>query len=690
MVDATTPPQQTFRIPARLLGIKESGDRTGKGAPGVGVWSPFGEVFHPHGEVQLSLSRKPLQHEALAPMAVAASTVGFRRTNALGGTSSKQQGKPNFPNPPMLQRGLGLGLGLHPQRFPRSLLRSSEQRLTSCHAGHESAYMLTGSRSEPLLSHRVRYEADFIPSPRSTLEEDQEIDSIAESGDEEDGDDSRVPASTAPVPLDAVLPQLPIGKRAAVEFKSVQRRTRLHLQETLEERGRLRSAIFALRHAQVGLAPLLLDRQRPSRFTLRDPTTSQLSSTCGASQSGGGEAPDGKTKLGSSVATPQGGGAERGVERAVRDGGGGTLAATRSSTSRLSAIDGATLWHNMSGELAEFDGGGLRLWSEVLEVWEKRPPRPTYDEGKRAIELSLARTFFAQLRSTIESNPTEPYRADQLEALFRSHSQAMLDTHGRLPAGHARELLMPLLRAVGTHVGVEVEEIRRLQLAYAYPPRSNGESGSPGGSPSSRRSPGRHRLSELTAGNGSPHAPSGVAGGSPNGSSPVSSVLSIVHVGQQATGAGSPPDALLDEAVDRPIDAARSDAREAERTAAADLTSVEGLVFIEPARPTHRRLDPSARGSKKMLSVPPGASYTAASTAASSSPKIVTSPTGHPRGKRVAAAKATTAGKSIIHDSSHESTDGPKRRARFANPFSPPAAAAATALDADHDADCVA
>ena len=69
-------------------------------------------------------------------------------------------------------------------------------------------------------------------------------------------------ASEAPKLSDferAVRP-LPLGRRAGIEFKQVQRESRLKLQEALAERQRIRESVFALKHASVGLDPLVVDR----------------------------------------------------------------------------------------------------------------------------------------------------------------------------------------------------------------------------------------------------------------------------------------------------------------------------------------------------------------------------------------------------------------------------------------------
>ena len=218
-----------------------------------GVWSPFGQPFHSHGEVMLNLGRKPQQ--VLASEAAPAPASLFP-TSRVGTTSSKttestgaapvprEAAVPRQLSHPVVQRGLGLGLGLHPQRFPRELLQSSEQRRISCQVGHDSAQGLAGSQSDPLLMPRLRFdESSFVPSPPSTP-----AFRAARRGDTETGT-NEVQASSLPLTMSEVLPTLPVGARAALEFRGVQRRSRLHLQETLEERQRMRSSILALPHA---------------------------------------------------------------------------------------------------------------------------------------------------------------------------------------------------------------------------------------------------------------------------------------------------------------------------------------------------------------------------------------------------------------------------------------------------------
>eukprot|EP00966_Prymnesium_polylepis_P183424 4250965-Prymnesium_polylepis.1 len=54
------------------------------------------------------------------------------------------------PNP-VLRPGLGLGLGLHPQRFPRDRIRSSERRRRACGSSMHRLEGMGTSASTPTL-----------------------------------------------------------------------------------------------------------------------------------------------------------------------------------------------------------------------------------------------------------------------------------------------------------------------------------------------------------------------------------------------------------------------------------------------------------------------------------------------------------------------------------------------------------
>ena len=195
--------------------------------------SPFGQPFHPHGEVELTLGRKPIS--AQPPVVAAVRRPKQRRQpKSQFGKSRPSTESRELPFPPVLRRGLGLGAGLHPERFPRELLRSSQQRVTSCQAGHDSMG-LSQSDARQLARSTMRNRSAFIPSPASSMEEEPNDQALDEDEDEDASNFEPLP----PLPLRAVLPSLPIGHRAAVEFKGVQRKSRLELQWALEERQRI-------------------------------------------------------------------------------------------------------------------------------------------------------------------------------------------------------------------------------------------------------------------------------------------------------------------------------------------------------------------------------------------------------------------------------------------------------------------
>ena len=475
----------------------------------MGVWSPFGEPFHSHGEVQLKLGRKPMR-----PLAAVPAQSGARASAPSAADDSKCQQQ--LPFPPMMRRGLGLGLGLHPQRFPRDLLRSSEQRVQSCAAGHDSANILSGSKSDPLLHSRIRFAPSFVPSPPSTPDHDDEDQPLADEDEEE--------SSTAPPPplsMSAVMPQLPLGVRATIEFKDVQRQTRLSLQEALEERQRLRASVYSLRHAESSLGPLILDRHQPRHFR-RSPSHAHHDAAHDDHDDGYGAVPQMKLRALGTVsklvpisqlasvgpAEPNRGPGtasfakhhderrshppSRQVALAATPsnppptggglGGGGSVAGSKVA-SRSALLHGRpSLWHATTESMAANDGGRLLLWQAVLEKWEQRKPNPTYDKAESQAEVDMGHAFFECVRELVEASPDEPLSAEyHVEGLFVAASPLLIDADGKMPPKHAFELLLPLLRAAADCLGpVDADEFRRLQREYAEPAKLSQPS-SPGG-----------------------------------------------------------------------------------------------------------------------------------------------------------------------------------------------------------------
>ena len=89
----------------------------------VGVWSPFGQVYEAHGQVELSLGRKPQPPTVIPPPpppTSGASKLRLKNTQPVVDKSSDDlhavARQPKLPK--ASERGLGLGLGLAPQRFP--------------------------------------------------------------------------------------------------------------------------------------------------------------------------------------------------------------------------------------------------------------------------------------------------------------------------------------------------------------------------------------------------------------------------------------------------------------------------------------------------------------------------------------------------------------------------------------------
>jgi hypothetical protein len=434
-----------------------------------GVWSPFGEPFHTHGEVMLQLGRKPMP--PVAPVPAAASAVAPSPQNI------KQRQQQQLPFPPTLHRGLGLGLGLHPQRFPRELLKSSQQRVLSCQAGHTSAHTLAGSKSDPLLHIRIRYAPAFIPSPPPTAQRIER-----EDGSDDDGN-TDLHSPPPPLPMRNVLPKLPLNMRATIGFKSVQRQTRLSLQEALEERQRVRASIYALRHAESAIGPLVLQRREPRFHTRR-----------------GAEASAHAPAIERGVKTLSLGSAGKLVPLRTS----GSLAkiglpapdSSAAGKSTMSALlHGRTsFWHTAADTFSSDDGGRLVLWQTVLEQWEQRkPPPPNFSVEQQRAQVEIGSAFFECLRTLVEKKSSEPLTFDYLEALFQKVGPLFVDPDDKLSEKHRQELIMPLMRAAADCLGLpEGSEgavlFRRLQLEYATPQKQSPQL-SPGRRPSVKTLP---------------------------------------------------------------------------------------------------------------------------------------------------------------------------------------------------------
>ena len=144
-------------------------------AEDVGVWSPYGKVYHPHGEPHLALGRKPETIEELPdppaepepvpeerlvpevdPNCAAAADELDQIIKAYEEKLSKNGGGARFAGPRP-------GVFAHPRIrfFPRETLRSSEERIRNCQAGHPSIrnfQALAKSESAPELP-----SAGFLP-----------------------------------------------------------------------------------------------------------------------------------------------------------------------------------------------------------------------------------------------------------------------------------------------------------------------------------------------------------------------------------------------------------------------------------------------------------------------------------------------------------------------------------------------
>ena len=480
----------------------------------VGVWSPFGHAFNPHGEVELALGRKPKRtelsptkeeprssdhHHSLRPVAL---------QQHMGAAAVAAQVDMPFAKgaePPVFKRGLGLGLGLHPQRFPRELLKSSQSRLISCSAGYGAVQPgLGASSSEPSLLptqqsdganaadpvHRLypftagapapaeeppRGDADTsaasnAASKKATEHMKARAAELAKAGLLLDDADDEAPISD----LDRALARLPLGRRCQTEFKQVQRESRLKLQEALTDRQRLRDSVFALKHAQLGLGPMVIDR--------RAAALGERSNTLGNNGFGGG---GGAMTTSASVpelarASSYGGGdAERRrappsgppLSSSVKPAGGkrGGAAPAQQLLQQplqhpLGKLGQPTLWHEATAHISVGDGGVLRLWQALREKAEQPRSLPAALDVEEA--SALVERLFEYLHQRFDANGgAQPpvVGTDLVEDLFKACSSSMIHTDG------AREVLLPLLRVAAECGSVTADETRRLSLMYAHP-----------------------------------------------------------------------------------------------------------------------------------------------------------------------------------------------------------------------------
>lgn len=533
----------------------------------IGVWSPFGEVFNPHGEILFRLGRKPMAREELEALEAAANKPPpeKKRSDAAARPRPSQQRtaaaaarvaaakaaaaenddiirstsdprlrgatNPDKPLPPVFKRGLGLGMGLHPQRFPRELLKSSESRMRSCNAGYlTSAQQPSSSSTGGRLS-----SSSSVPSLLPTRQQrDESGASAAERGSsspvrtlfpfDEEGfapaEEPPKPPAEPPVGLKAksklaagrssrflnpalmedaseapklsdferAVRPLPLGRRAGIEFKQVQRESRLKLQEALAERQRIRESVFALKHASVGLDPLVVDRHATLLNEKRRRRPGGGSSSLSAFGGGGG---GGGGTMVSSTSVPELGGARRrssgdltpgskGAAPAVGGaaGGAGGTSTSPASAHPLGKLGTPGLWHEHSDRISHYDGGVLRLWQSLVEHAEHPRPLPSRPgEGRERLltaeeASALMHKVFSHLHGilggALEERPTH-VGLELVEELFRACSDDLMRVEG------AREVLLPLLRVAAECANIGADETRRLHLTYAYPrdPPSN-------------------------------------------------------------------------------------------------------------------------------------------------------------------------------------------------------------------------
>lgn len=501
-------PTKTFALPAKRAPTHN-----------VGIYSQHGETYHEHGKVLLHINRKPLSHQGEADKDDDDDddNVGaVRASNALRNGAAAPSGHIGVPS---YKRDLGLGVGLQPQRFPRELLKSSERRLISCHAGTgsvaSSSPSLRGSASVPILAHaganaspaRPRRPTDpvrqlfslttpeegahrvrvgggangvaaaakpprrqqqppaqqqqqpakqrFTAAPTATTESSPRM-GADEGGAAFEGHDSFAGA----------LRRLNVGPRAKAEFASVQRDSRLRLNEALAERQRLRDSVFSLPHAHVGLTPMVLGKSRLTR--------SQSSSTVVQQD---GHAPAEAAAALRSHHTPGRSGShghmpprQASSRKSLTQQKAAPTPASKYSPSAptashpLGKLGKGTFWHDATNHISVHDGGALKLYQAIREKAEQ--PRKAPPSLEPAECASLVDSFFRHLCRLLEEMPKfhMAVSAETVEELFSHSSDVMMHTEG------AREVLLPLLRVAAEHVHVSSDEARRLQLQYAYPP----------------------------------------------------------------------------------------------------------------------------------------------------------------------------------------------------------------------------
>ena len=487
--DRTTenPPAAASRIdPEDTLRSYIGGDiplppgRQGRGVTqNVGVWSSFGQVFHSHGHVELNLGRKP--QPATTPW-IEEKPKKKKKVPIFTKAKPPPPAAPPKKLPPVFNRGLGLGLGLQPQRFPRELLKSSEGRLVRCHAGLENA--LSSSASEPALLTREFIDGTSATDPVRRLFGAAPTHALYEELDEEDPDAPPPPPidpqillrrrSTDPiveVPSPTrremgakVIKGLPLGPRCQAEFKNVQRESRLKLQEALAERQRIRDSVFALRHAHVGLGPMVLNKKPGGRFGTggNKLPNSQSEPTLQPNPIFASAASPAKSVIASRQPTgsllqpsPMRTGVSFGKAAEPPP-----VVAPVPPANPLGRLSQPTLWHMAAESISESDGGSLRLW-QALKERAATQKLPVGVESGEAIEL--LDEVFDKLRVLLEEAQLT-VGAELVEEMFRQSSSHCIRREG------GREILMPMLKCAAEFANIPSEEVRRMTVQYCYPP----------------------------------------------------------------------------------------------------------------------------------------------------------------------------------------------------------------------------
>ena len=221
-----------------------------------------------------------------------------------------------------------------------------------------------------------------------------------------------------------VIKGLPLGPRCQAEFKNVQRESRLKLQEALAERQRIRDSVFALRHAHVGLGPMVLNKKPGGRFgtggnklpnSQSEPTLQPNPSFASAAS---------PAVIASRQPTVQPPAAEPDAHRRQlwESSGAAACGGARTAGQPTRPSQPADVpWHMAAESISESDGGSLRLW-QALKERAATQKLPVGVESGEAIEL--LDEVFDKLRV---EEALLTVGAELVEEMFRQSSSHCID-----------------------------------------------------------------------------------------------------------------------------------------------------------------------------------------------------------------------------------------------------------------------